>query len=107
MTNKFKLLDVVILAKDLPERKLHQGAMGTMLEIFNGNDQAAYEIEFMDADGHFHETFAVAGSALVAANDAQRLVHSILDLIRNMPPQRLQSVYDFTRFVATEAQPAN
>ena len=53
MTNKFKLLDVVILAKDLPERKLHQGAMGTMLEIFNGNDQAAYEIEFMDADGHY------------------------------------------------------
>jgi hypothetical protein len=104
MTNKFQLLDLVTLIKDMPDRKLQRGAVGTVLEVFERNDHIAYEIEFVDDEGNFRETFAVAGNVLVAASDAQRLVHSILDLIRNMPPQRLQSIYDYTRFVATEAR---
>jgi len=100
MANTFAVLDVVTLMRDLPERNLRQGAVGTVLEILGSNGNTAYEVEFINDDGVVIETFAVSAIDLAQASDAQRLIHSIYDLLRQLPAQRLRSVYDFTRFIA-------
>lgn len=46
----FKLFDVVALKTDLPEENLLQGQVGTIVEIYN--DGEAFEVEFVDKDGH-------------------------------------------------------
>jgi hypothetical protein len=43
-------LDVVTLAVDLPEDGLRAGDIGTVVYLF-GTPTAAYEVEFVDADG--------------------------------------------------------
>ena len=44
----FKLLDIVVLTKDIPEHKLKKGDIGTIVEIY---DTDHFEIEFIRADG--------------------------------------------------------
>ena len=100
MANVFSVLDVVALAQDLPERNLQQGTVGTVLETLGSHDNAAYEVEFINDDGDVMETFAVPAIDLAQASDTQLLIHSIYDLLRRLPTQRLRSVYDFTRFIA-------
>lgn len=46
----FKLFDVVALKTDLPEENLLQGQVGTIVEVYN--DGEAFEVEFVDKDGH-------------------------------------------------------
>ncbi len=48
MTNHFKLLDVIALLKNLPGKKLKQGQVGTIVEIFNNHH---YEVEFCNNSG--------------------------------------------------------
>jgi len=60
----FSVLDVVKLTQDSPERNLRQGTVGTVLEILGSDDDAAYEVEFINDDGVVIETFAVSAIEL-------------------------------------------
>ena len=46
---KFKLLQTVVLTKDLEEYGLKKGDLGAIVEIYGPRD---YEVEFVTADGH-------------------------------------------------------
>jgi hypothetical protein len=48
MTETVKLLDVVALTEDLPERKLTRGQVGTVVEFLA---PGVFEVEFADNDG--------------------------------------------------------
>jgi hypothetical protein len=54
-------LDRVVLARDIPEKKLKAGDVGTVVMVYN--DGEAFEVEFMTLDG---DTFALA--TLMAAD---------------------------------------
>ncbi|MEK6797856.1 MAG: DUF4926 domain-containing protein [Planctomycetota bacterium] len=56
MSNSPKLLDVVALTVDLPERQLVRGQVGTIVELLDGG---AYEVEFSDDDGRTYAAFAL------------------------------------------------
>ena len=43
-----KLLDVVILARDLPSTHLQKGQVGTIVEVYSPE---AFEVEFVDLNG--------------------------------------------------------
>ncbi len=45
---KIQLLDVVVLKNAIPEEKLQQGAIGTVVEVL---DDALYLVEFADKNG--------------------------------------------------------
>jgi hypothetical protein len=53
-TNTVELLDVVVLAIDLPEYSLWRGQVGTVVETLA--DGAAFEVEFSDRDGRTFES---------------------------------------------------
>jgi len=48
MSAGIKLLDVVALTDDLPERKLRRGQVGTIVELLA---PGVFEVEFTDNDG--------------------------------------------------------
>ena len=62
MKNKVKLLDVVALTEDLPERKLERGQVGTVVEVLAPD---VYEIEFADNDGRTYAELAVQEDKLL------------------------------------------
>ena len=51
-----KLLDVVALTADLPERGLVRGQVGTIVELL---DESAFEVEFSDDEGRTYATLAL------------------------------------------------
>ena len=59
---RIKLLEAVALTKDLPERKLHAGEVGTVVELL-GPD--AYEVEFCNERGETYAEFALRGGQIV------------------------------------------
>ncbi|MBS2006681.1 MAG: DUF4926 domain-containing protein [Cyanobacteria bacterium SZAS TMP-1] len=62
MITKPKLLDVVALTADLPERSLWRGQVGTVVENL-GPD--VYEIEFCDDDGRTYASLALPADQLM------------------------------------------
>ena len=54
MNNKLKILDVVALLKNMPEKNLIMGQVGTIVEVLTEN---VYEVEFASNKG---ETIALA-----------------------------------------------
>jgi hypothetical protein len=62
MKNKVKLLDVVALTDDLPERELQRGQVGTVVEVLA---PAVYEVEFTDNDGRTYAELAVKEEKLL------------------------------------------
>ena len=62
MKNKVKLLDVVALTEDLPERKLKRGQVGTVVEVLAPD---VYEVEFTDNDGRTYAELAVKEEKLL------------------------------------------
>ncbi len=48
MNNKLKILDVVALLKDMPEKNLIMGQVGTIVEALTEN---VYEVEFAGKNG--------------------------------------------------------
>ena len=57
MISQIKLLDVVALTVDLPERHLQHGQVGTVVEILaNGS---AFEVEFSDREGRTFESLGL------------------------------------------------
>ena len=61
-----KLLDVVALPEDLPQKGLHKGQVGTIIEQLAPQ---VYEVEFSDLDGKTYATAAVPEKLLI------RLLH--------------------------------
>lgn len=51
-----KLLDVVALVDDMPQKNLKRGQVGTIVEILAPN---VFEVEFSDLDGQAYEICAV------------------------------------------------
>ena len=62
-TKKIKLLDVVALTHDIPERNLRRGEVGTVIEILANGD--AFEVEFSDRDGQTYESLSFRASELM------------------------------------------
>jgi len=56
MKNKVKLLDVVALTQELPEKDLQLGQVGTVVEVLAPD---VYEVEFTDNDGHTYAELAL------------------------------------------------
>lgn len=62
MADTIRLLDVVALMADIPERGLRQGQVGTVVETL-GDD--AYEVEFSDNEGRTYATTALNSEQLL------------------------------------------
>ena len=56
-----RLLDVVALLSDLPERGLVRGQVGTVVELLDG----AYEVEFSDDEGKTYAELAIRRDQLL------------------------------------------
>ena len=62
MINAVRLLDVVALTEDLPDRGLRRGQVGTVVEQL-GPD--AFEVEFSDENGRTYASLAVGVEQLM------------------------------------------
>jgi hypothetical protein len=62
MSGNIKLLDVVALTEDLPERKLPRGQVGTVVEVLA---PAVFEVEFTDNDGRAFASLALQAKQLL------------------------------------------
>jgi hypothetical protein len=62
MQRQIKLLDVVALLTDLPERRLVQGQVGTVVERLAAD---VFEIEFCDDEGKTYAECALKASQLM------------------------------------------
>jgi hypothetical protein len=62
MPGQIKLLDVVALTQDLPEKQLLRGQVGTVVETLA---PAVYEIEFSDEQGRTYASLAVRAEQLM------------------------------------------
>ena len=74
----YELLDVVVLDRDLPERGLRRGDLGTVVEIYAPD---GLEVEFVTASGHTQ--------ALVTLREADVRSVADRDLIAVRPLDRL------------------
>lgn len=66
-----KTLEVVALIKDIPEKHLRRGQVGTIVEILA---PSVVEVEFSDLDGNPYAMCAIPESSLM-------ILHHILDAI--------------------------
>jgi hypothetical protein len=62
MKQRIKLLDVVALTEDLPNRKLRRGQVGTVVEPL---DPGVFEVEFTDNDGRAFASLALKENQLL------------------------------------------
>lgn len=62
MKQRIKLLDVVALTEDLPNRKLRRGQVGTVVELLG---PGAFEVEFTDNDGRAFASLALKEKQLL------------------------------------------
>jgi hypothetical protein len=68
MKNKIKELDVVALLRDIPEAKLVQGQVGTVVETL---EESAYEVEFCGDDGRAYAILGIAADDLMVLHYSQ------------------------------------
>ncbi len=59
---KFKLLDVVAIAEDMPSKNLVRGQVGTVVELLAPD---VFEVEFCDDEGRTYMTKALDASQLM------------------------------------------
>jgi len=62
MNGTIEILDVVALVRDLPERGLVRGQVGTVVEKL---DQGVYEVEFSDNSGRAYAMLAIGQEQLM------------------------------------------
>jgi len=62
MTPNIKLLDVVALTTDLPNKGMLRGQVGTVVEILA---PGVFEVEFSDDNGHAYAQFAARDNQLM------------------------------------------
>jgi hypothetical protein len=56
MSAEIKILDVVALTKDLPERGLRRGQVGTVVELLAPD---VFEVEFSDNEGQTYASLSL------------------------------------------------
>lgn len=71
MSRTPRLVDVVALTVDLPERRLVQGQVGTIVETLDGG---AYEVEFSDDDGRTYATLALRPAQFMVLHHRPQMV---------------------------------
>jgi hypothetical protein len=62
MSQEIKLLDVVALTENLPDRKLCRGQVGTVVELLASG---VFEVEFTDNDGRSFASLALKADQLL------------------------------------------
>lgn len=62
MTINLRLLDVVALTTDLPDKSLLRGQVGTVVELY---PDGQYEVEFSDEEGRTYALEALGGEQLM------------------------------------------
>ena len=62
MKDGVDILDVVALTEDLPERALHRGQVGTVVEIL---EPGVFEVEFSDDEGRAYAFVALKADQLL------------------------------------------
>lgn len=62
MNPEIRLLDVVALTKDLPDRGLQRGQVGTVVESLS---PGVFEVEFVDNDGRTYAMLPLKSSQLL------------------------------------------
>jgi hypothetical protein len=62
MKNEIRLHEVVALTVDVPEKKLHSGQVGTVVEILAPE---AFEVEFSDNEGRAYAFAALRSHQLL------------------------------------------
>jgi Domain of unknown function (DUF4926) len=62
MNNTIKLLDVVALSENLPERGLSRGQVGTVVEKL---DEDTFLVEFSDDDGRTYAMLPLLAAQLI------------------------------------------
>jgi hypothetical protein len=62
----FKVLDTVVLVRDLPASGLRSGDLGAIVEVYGPN---AFEVEFVAASGRTQALVTLAASDLRHVND--------------------------------------
>lgn len=62
MKGTIDILDVVALTEDLPERGLHRGQVGTVVETLAPE---VFEVEFSDHEGRTYASLALGTSQLL------------------------------------------
>ena len=70
-----KLLDVVALTVDLPDRKLQRGQVGTVVELLAPD---VYEVEFSDDEGQTYAMLALQAEQLMVLHYAPVDMHPAL-----------------------------
>ena len=63
---KHAVLDVVVLARDIPSRGLKRGDLGTIVETY---DRGECDVEFTTASGHAQALLTLTEDDLRAAGD--------------------------------------
>ncbi len=62
MKDDIHLLDVVAVLQDIPDRAIHRGQVGTVVELLT---DGVFEVEFSDDEGHSYATFPLSASQLM------------------------------------------
>ena len=62
MNQPIRLLDVVALTEDLPERELWRGQVGTIVEVLG---PGVFEVEFSDDEGRTYASLALRAGQLI------------------------------------------
>lgn len=62
MNKEIRLLDVVALVEDLPDRRLVQGQVGTVVEELG---PGVFEVEFSDNSGRTYAIGAIEAKSLI------------------------------------------
>lgn len=62
MNGEIRLLDVVALTEDIPDRGLLRGQVGTVVESLG---PGVFEVEFVDNDGRTYATLPLRASQLL------------------------------------------
>jgi hypothetical protein len=71
MSRTPRLLDVVALTVDLPDRGLVQGQVGTIVEPLEGG---AYEVEFSDDEGRTYATLGLRPNQFMVLHHRPQMV---------------------------------
>jgi hypothetical protein len=62
MSESIQLLDVVALTEDLPQKSLHRGQVGTVVELLA---PGVFEVEFCDNNGRTYAMLALHAQHLM------------------------------------------
>ena len=62
MDTSIRILDVIALTEDLPERKLRRGQVGTIVETLAPN---VFEVEFNDNEGRTYATLSLKADQIM------------------------------------------